>query len=84
MRLELAFHQPRIDISGGSQVVADAALPAEVLAALASEFSISAVRRQVYPYAFACPSGALREGLHNMGCTEVMSPWGDSVAERVG
>ena len=83
MSLEDAFHQPRIDVSGGTQVVADAALPAEVLAALAAEFSLSAVRRQVYPYAFACPSGALREGLDNMGCTEVMSPWGDAVAERL-
>ena len=28
------------------------------------------------------PTGVLREGELNMGCTEVMSPWGDAVAER--
>jgi hypothetical protein len=24
----------------------------------------------------------LRDGEMNMGCTEIMSPWGDAVAER--
>lgn len=82
MSLEAAFHQPRIDISGNQrQLVADPSLPAEVLAALASEFQLSLVRRQPHPYAFACPSAVLRENGHHSGCTEVMSPWGDAVAE---
>jgi gamma-glutamyltranspeptidase/glutathione hydrolase len=83
MGLEAAFHQPRIDISGNQRLlVADRQLPAEVQQALAAEFKLSLVRRQLHPYAFACPSAVLREGGFNSGCTEVMSPWGDAVAER--
>ncbi len=82
MNLEAAFHQPRIDVSGNQrQLVADPSLPADVREALAAEFQLTLVRRQPHPYAFACPSGVLREDGFNSGCTEVMSPWGDAVAE---
>ncbi|MDB5883714.1 MAG: gamma-glutamyltransferase [Ramlibacter sp.] len=80
MSLEDAFHQPRIDVSGGGEVTADESLSAEVRAALAAEMPTSTVRRNVFPYSFACPAGVLREGARNMGCTEIMSPWGDAVA----
>jgi gamma-glutamyltranspeptidase/glutathione hydrolase len=83
LTLEQAFHQPRIDMSGGDQVVADRALPADVIGALQTVFPTVTARRTVYPYAFACPAGVLRERGRNMGCTEIMSPWGDAVAERV-
>jgi gamma-glutamyltranspeptidase/glutathione hydrolase len=39
-------------------------------------------RRTVFPYAFAVPAGVLRRGTTNTGCTEIMSAWGDAVAER--
>ena len=82
MSLEQAFHQPRIDVSGDlGEVLADASLPADVLAALQANFSVTPTRNQVFPYAFACPSGVLRERGMNMGCAEIMSPWGDAVAE---
>ncbi|GAB3777870.1 gamma-glutamyltransferase [Ramlibacter monticola] len=81
MSLEQAFHQPRIDVSGGGQVTADASLPREVFSALALELPTTAARRVVFPYAFACPAGVLRDGQRNMGCTEIMSPWGDAVHE---
>jgi gamma-glutamyltranspeptidase / glutathione hydrolase len=80
MDLEQAFHQPRIDVSGGSQVTADRALPQEVLHALGEVMPTSVVRRTVFPYAFACPAGVMRADGRNMGCTEIMSPWGDAVA----
>jgi len=81
MSLEQAFHQPRIDVSGGGQVSADRSLPREVRAALAQEMPTTVTRRMVFPYAFACPAGVLRDGQRNMGCTEIMSPWGDAVHE---
>jgi gamma-glutamyltranspeptidase / glutathione hydrolase len=81
LSLEDAFHQPRIDVSGGGQVVADRALPREVLDALAQEMPTTTTRRVSFPYAFACPAGVLREDGRNMGCTEIMSPWGDAVHE---
>ncbi|MDB5913071.1 MAG: gamma-glutamyltransferase [Ramlibacter sp.] len=79
MSLEEAFHQPRIDVSGSGEVTADAQLPAEILAALGEEMPVLPTRRTVFPYAFACPAGVLRDGTINMGCTEIMSPWGDAV-----
>jgi gamma-glutamyltranspeptidase/glutathione hydrolase len=80
MTLEQAFHQPRIDVSGGGQVTADQALGPEILAALAEVMPVVPARRMTFPYLFACPAGVLREGTRNMGCTEIMSPWGDAVA----
>src|SRR4029450_1510473 len=82
LSLEDAFHQPRIDMSGGEMVIADMALPGEVLAALGASYTTVPARRTVCPYAFAVPAGVLREGGVNMGCTEIMSAWGDAVAER--
>ena len=81
MTLEEAFHQGRIDMSGGGKVVADSALSAQVIAALGAAFPTSSARRTVYPYAYACPAGVMRVGDMNTGCTEIMSPWGDAVAE---
>ena len=81
LSLEQAFHQERIDMSGSGKVVADSALPSETIAALAATFPTSTARRTVYPYAYACPAGVMRDGDMNTGCTEIMSPWGDAVAE---
>jgi gamma-glutamyltranspeptidase/glutathione hydrolase len=81
LTLEEAFHQQRIDMSGGGRATADRTLPRPVLDALAAAFPTTTTVRTGYPYAFACPSAVLREGETNMGCTEIMSPWGDAVAE---
>ncbi|MES2186879.1 MAG: gamma-glutamyltransferase [Pseudomonadota bacterium] len=83
MTLEEAFHQQRIDMSGSGKVTADRTLPEPVLGALSAAFPTSTAPRTTFPYAFACPAAVLREGEQNMGCTEIMSPWGDAVAERV-
>jgi gamma-glutamyltranspeptidase/glutathione hydrolase len=84
MSLEEAFHQPRIDVSDDHrEMLADEKLPPSVVDALRAQFPLVTTRRHVFPYAFACPSGVMREHDLNMGCTEVMSPWGDAVAERL-
>jgi gamma-glutamyltranspeptidase/glutathione hydrolase len=80
--LEEAFHRPRIDMSGGERVIADAALPPEELGELERSFPTEVARRLPFPYHFAVPAGVMRSGELNMGCTEIMSPWGDAVAER--
>jgi gamma-glutamyltranspeptidase / glutathione hydrolase len=79
--LEAAFHQPRIDMSGGDTLIADRDLPSEVIDALSAQFPTETTRRTVFPYAFAVPAGVMRTGDQNTGCTEIMSPWGDAVAE---
>jgi gamma-glutamyltranspeptidase/glutathione hydrolase len=81
MSLEDAFHAPRIDMSGGLPVVADAALPADSLAALKAALPTETARRLCFPYSFAVPAAVLRENDMNMGCTEIMSPWGDAVGQ---
>ncbi|HEY5898128.1 MAG TPA: gamma-glutamyltransferase, partial [Burkholderiales bacterium] len=81
--LEEAFHRPRIDMSGGDRVIADAALPAEAVKALEKDFAVTVARRLPFPYHFAVPAAVLRSGDQNMGCTEIMSPWGDAIAEKI-
>lgn len=81
MDLAAAFHQPRIDVSGGAVVVADDALPAAVIDALSADHDLRTTHRTMFPYAFACPAGVMRKGAVNTGCTEIMSPWGDAVCE---
>ena len=82
MSLEDAFHAPRIDMSGSLAVIADTALPADALAALKAAFPTETARRLCFPYSFAVPAAVLREGDVNMGCTEIMSPWGDAVSQN--
>lgn len=81
MDLEAAFHQPRIDASGGGAIVADEALPHEIHAALREIAPVTTAPRTVHPYAFAVPAGVMRRGGMNMGCTEITTPWGDAVHE---
>jgi len=81
LTLEDAFHQQRIDVSGGGKAIADRTLPRPVIDALAQAMPTTTALRTNFPYAFACPAAVLRDGEVNMGCTEIMSPWGDVVAE---
>ena len=80
--LEVAFHRPRIDMSGEGRVIADRALPREVIDELNRFLPTATTRRGIFPYAFAVPAGVLRAGDVNSGCTEIMSPWGDAVAQK--
>ncbi|MGE0313047.1 MAG: gamma-glutamyltransferase family protein [Lautropia sp.] len=81
MDLEAAFHHPRIDCSGGEQVIADEDLPADVIDALRGVHPTVTAKRSVFPYAFAVPAGVERAGGMNAGCTEIMTPWGDVAHE---
>ncbi|WP_138933824.1 gamma-glutamyltransferase family protein [Roseovarius arcticus] len=81
MDIEAAFHHPRIDVSGGPKVVADEAHSKEVLDRLRKGRDVVTAPRTVFPYAFACPAGVMRDGDANTGCTEIMSPWGDAALE---
>jgi gamma-glutamyltranspeptidase / glutathione hydrolase len=81
MSMQAAIEAPRLDASGGAQVVVDERLPSEVFDALASQFPTVRAQRLPFPYAFACPAGVMREGSTNSGTTETFSPWGDGIAE---
>ncbi len=82
MTLEDAFHQPRIDASGGDTVGVDPRLPAAIRNALAAKFPITETELAVYPTNFACPSAVLRDPASGefQGITDVLSPWSGAVA----
>jgi gamma-glutamyltranspeptidase/glutathione hydrolase len=83
LSLEDAFHQPRIDASGGDTVGVDPRQPPEVKTALAAKFPVNLTELVVYPTNFACPSAVLRDpatGEHQ-GIADVLSPWSGAVAQ---
>ncbi len=83
MDLEQAFHQPRIDMSGDGNVIADHTLDETVHQKLALNHPLLRARRSSYPYFFACPTAVSRISGENFGMTEIMSPWGDAIAGEV-
>jgi len=84
MSLEDAFHQPRIDASGGEHVGVDPRLTQEVKSALGEKFPVHPAELAVYPANFACPSAVLdRLGTgERIGMSDVMSPWSGAAAEK--
>jgi gamma-glutamyltranspeptidase/glutathione hydrolase len=83
LTLENAFHQPRIDASGGETVGVDPRLPDSVRNALGEAFPVHETELLVYPTNFACPSAVFRDPADRMhyGITDVLSPWSGAVAE---
>jgi gamma-glutamyltranspeptidase/glutathione hydrolase len=83
MNLEDAFHQPRIDASGGETVSVDPRHPQSVRHALADALPTAEAELVVYPTNYACPSAVFRDpdtGLH-YGAADVLSPWSGAVSE---
>jgi len=83
MTLEDAYHQPRLDASGGDTVTVDPLLPGVVRQALAEEYKVEPAEFLVYPTNYACPSAVLHDAGRgeNFGVADVMSPWSGAVAE---
>ncbi len=83
MTLADAFHQPRIDASGGDTVGVDPRHPEAVQTALRARFPVDLNELVVYPTNYACPSAVLRdpESGEHYGISDVMSPWSGAVAE---
>ena len=76
MDLEGAFHQPRIDVSGGDTVLADPRLPTATVAALAARHPVQPAVQAVFPIHYACPNAVAVDALgHRTGAAYVMSPW---------
>jgi gamma-glutamyltranspeptidase/glutathione hydrolase len=55
------MHQPRIDVSGGAEVVVDRRLAPELLATLRARFQVREAEHLVMPKLFACPTAVLRD-----------------------
>ena len=81
--LEQAFHQPRIDVSGGpgAGISVDRRLPAETRAVLDAALNTVAAEPVPSPMPFTIASAVRRTGDMNEGATEPEQPWSEAVAE---
>jgi gamma-glutamyltranspeptidase / glutathione hydrolase len=79
--LDRAFHQPRIDVSGGAAVTVDRNLPAETKAKLASAFDTVEVDALPHPVNFTIAGAVRRAGESNEGATEPQQHWSEAVSE---
>lgn len=61
MDLRCALSAPRIDVSGGAEVLVDPRLPDAVHAALSECFATRVAQSMVYPNLYGCPNGAEHE-----------------------
>lgn len=80
MDVETAAHQPRIDVSGPDATTADCRMPAETIAALEAEGSLSIVEHSVMPINFACPNIIVAGKDGAEGCSDAASPSSAAVA----
>lgn len=79
--LDRAFHEPRIDVSGGAAVTIDRRLAAETKAALSSQFDTVEVDPLPHPTNFTIAGAVRRAGGTNEGATEPQQAWSEAVAE---
>ncbi len=75
MDLESALSAPRIDVSGGADVLVDPRLPQTVSKALSSQFNTRLAQSMVYPNLYGCPNGAsIEAGTTASGTPFIHSP----------
>lgn len=81
MDLDAAFHQPRIDVSGGPDVTVDPRLKGTVMDALAAKHPVVVEMNGVMPIAYAEPNAVMhgKDGAQS-GAIHVPAPWSKAVA----
>ncbi|MGD9804656.1 MAG: gamma-glutamyltransferase [Hyphomicrobiaceae bacterium] len=79
--LDRAFHQPRIDVSGGAVVSVDRHLPPETKAKLAATFDTVEVDPLPHPTNFTIAGAVRRASGQNEGATEPQQHWSEAVSE---
>jgi gamma-glutamyltranspeptidase/glutathione hydrolase len=79
--LDRAFHQPRVDVSGGSGVSVDRRLPEATRAALGAAFDTIAAEPVPYPMPFTIAGAVRHSAAGNEGATEPEQPWSEAVSE---
>ncbi len=81
MDLDAAFHQPRIDVSGGTSVAVDRRLGDKAIAALAEAFDTVLAEPVPFPMPFTIAGAVRRARSQNEGATEPEMPWSEAVSE---
>jgi gamma-glutamyltranspeptidase/glutathione hydrolase len=72
---------PRLDVSGGPHVVADARMPAGVIKALGAAYSTVVAEPVVYSNPYTVANAVIREKRLNAGAAETLQPWAEAVGE---
>lgn len=79
--LDTAFHQPRVDVSGGAGVTVDRRLPTETKEALAARFDTITAEPMILNMPFTIAGAVRRSGGMNEGATEPEQAWSEAVAQ---
>ena len=80
MDLEVAFAQPRIDISLVDRIIADDRLDADVIAALNGVAPVDLAQASAFPGSWAIPCGVMRTDAGPAGAAHIYGPLNAAVA----
>jgi gamma-glutamyltranspeptidase/glutathione hydrolase len=79
--LDALFHTPRVDVSGGPEVVTDRRMTRSALAALDRRFDTVLAEPVVYSNPYTIANAVLRANGVNEAACEPFQPWSEAVAE---
>jgi gamma-glutamyltranspeptidase/glutathione hydrolase len=82
MDLDTLFHTPRVDVSGGPEVVTDRRMDAETLAELDAAYDTVLAEPVVYSNPYTLANGVLRVGAENEAACEPLQAWSEAVSEE--
>jgi gamma-glutamyltranspeptidase/glutathione hydrolase len=80
--LDRAFHEPRIDVSGGAGVSVDRRLPAATRAAIEAAFDVVDAEPVPMPMPFTIAGAVRHSAAGNEAATEPEQPWSEAVSEE--
>ena len=81
MSLDQLFETPRVDVSGGREVVTDSAMSPAVLKALGKAFDTVLAEPLVYSNPYTIANAVMRVNAVNEGACEPLQPWSEAVGE---
>ena len=79
--LDALFHTPRVDVSGGPEVVTDRRMTRSALAMLDRRFDTVLAEPVVYSNPYTIANAVLRTNAINEAACEPLQPWSEAVAE---
>jgi gamma-glutamyltranspeptidase / glutathione hydrolase len=80
--LDTLFHTPRVDVSGGPEVVTDRRMGKGTLKALGKAFDTVLAEPVVYSNPYTLANAVLRVKRTNEGACEPLQPWSEAVGEE--
>jgi gamma-glutamyltranspeptidase / glutathione hydrolase len=82
MGLDSLFHMPRVDVSGGSEVVTDRRMSKATLQKLDAAFETVLAEPLVYTNPYTIANAVMRSKGINSGACEPSHPWSEAVGEE--